>query len=73
MRLLLIKNIDLVLVVDFDVGLPAPKKKDRRNKSEELTAYQQKLAIKREKADQNKKSLIKKDINLRFASKNKSL
>ena len=44
-----------MLVVDSDMGTPAREKKERRKKSDELSAYQrEKLAIKREEVNSKK-------------------
>ena len=48
-------GVNPVLVVDSDMGTPAREKKERRKKSDELSAYQrEKLAIRREEVNSKK-------------------
>ena len=49
------RDVNPVLVVDLDVGTPVRKKKERRKKPDELSAYQrERLAIKRKDANSKK-------------------
>ena len=49
------RDVNTGLLVDSDMGTPARKKKERRKKSDELSAYQrEKLAIKREEVNSKK-------------------
>ena len=49
------RDVNPVLVVDSDMGTPAREKKERRKKSDELSAYQrEKLAIRREEVNSKK-------------------
>ena len=49
------RDVNPALVVDSDMGTPAREKKERRKKSDELSAYQrEKLAIRREEVNLKK-------------------
>ena len=49
------RGVNPVLVVGSDMGTPAREKKERRKKSDELSAYQrEKLAIRREEVNSKK-------------------